>query len=168
MGERNKNFALQSIFVHTCKWFFLHAVEFYMRLPTTKEGVPRIFIALKSTACLGRFEPANFGSNDKHANHYTTEATTAWFRYSVRCRLGLQVIRRFSCSLSWPNADNPCPDWAFRVRNTFQDVKAGAVPTFTARFPSLNPAVLSPYCSWMGWLVSSVCCTDYIFPIRYL
>jgi hypothetical protein len=40
-------------------------------LPHPKEGVLRIFIAL---ALVG-FEPANLVSNDKHANHYTTDVT---------------------------------------------------------------------------------------------
>jgi hypothetical protein len=38
------------------------------------EGVLRILSALKSIAFAG-FEPANLESNDKHANHYITEAT---------------------------------------------------------------------------------------------
>jgi hypothetical protein len=37
--------------------------------------VLQIFIALKKSIALGGFEPANFGSNGKHTNHYTTEAT---------------------------------------------------------------------------------------------
>jgi hypothetical protein len=31
---------------------------------------------LKKSIALAGFEPANFGSNDKHSNHYTTKATT--------------------------------------------------------------------------------------------
>jgi hypothetical protein len=40
-----------------------------------KEGVLRIFIALKKAIASGGFEPANLGSSDKHTNHYTTQAT---------------------------------------------------------------------------------------------
>jgi hypothetical protein len=38
-----------------------------------KEVVLRIFIALKKSIDLVRFEPANFVPNGKHDNHYTTE-----------------------------------------------------------------------------------------------
>jgi hypothetical protein len=34
-----------------------------------------IFIALKKTFTLDGFEPMNLGSNSKHANLYTTDAT---------------------------------------------------------------------------------------------
>jgi hypothetical protein len=37
---------------------------------------PADFIALKNPLPSTRFEPANVGSNGKHANHYNTEATT--------------------------------------------------------------------------------------------
>jgi hypothetical protein len=40
-----------------------------------KEGVVRIFIALKNPSPLPRMGPANLGSNGKHTNHYTTEET---------------------------------------------------------------------------------------------
>jgi hypothetical protein len=34
-----------------------------------KEGVLRIFIALKKSIALAGFEPATFGSSGKHTNH---------------------------------------------------------------------------------------------------
>jgi hypothetical protein len=46
-----------------------------------KEVVLRIFIAF--TSFLAGFEPANFGSRGKHANHYTTEATWLCRIYSL-------------------------------------------------------------------------------------
>jgi hypothetical protein len=41
--------------------------------PSPKEGVLRIFNALKNSSPSAGFEPANLESNDKHANHYITE-----------------------------------------------------------------------------------------------
>jgi hypothetical protein len=40
-----------------------------------KEGVLRIFIALKKVHRPAGSEPATLGSSGKHANHYTTETT---------------------------------------------------------------------------------------------
>jgi hypothetical protein len=61
---------------------FLHAVKSYdMDLPALlpiREGVLRIFIALKKSIALAGFEPAIFGSSGKHTNHNTTEATSAY------------------------------------------------------------------------------------------
>jgi hypothetical protein len=37
--------------------------------------VLRIFIALKKSIALVRFEPATFGSSGQHTNRYTTKAT---------------------------------------------------------------------------------------------
>jgi hypothetical protein len=37
-----------------------------------KEGMLQIFITLKNLLPSARIEPANFGSNGKHASHYTT------------------------------------------------------------------------------------------------
>jgi hypothetical protein len=45
--------------------------------PHPKEGVLRIFIALKNPSPWPGFEPATFGSSGKHTNHYTTEAASA-------------------------------------------------------------------------------------------
>jgi hypothetical protein len=44
-------------------------------LPTREEGVLRIFIALKNPWTWLGFEPATFGSNGQHTNHYTTKVT---------------------------------------------------------------------------------------------
>jgi hypothetical protein len=41
--------------------------------------VLRIFIAFKNPFPSAGFERANLGSNDKHANHYTTEVTNVGF-----------------------------------------------------------------------------------------
>jgi hypothetical protein len=38
-----------------------------------KEGVPRIFIALKDPLPQAGYEPATLGSSSKHDNHYITE-----------------------------------------------------------------------------------------------
>jgi hypothetical protein len=38
-----------------------------------KEGVLRIFIALKNPSLSAWFQPTNLWSNGKYANHYTTE-----------------------------------------------------------------------------------------------
>jgi hypothetical protein len=67
------NLALRSIFVHTSKdslicLKILHEVDSFTYSP--KEGVLRIFIALKSPSSSAAFEPAHLGSSDKHANHY--------------------------------------------------------------------------------------------------
>jgi hypothetical protein len=40
-----------------------------------KEGMLRIFIAHNNPPPSAGFEPANIGSNGKHAKHYITEAT---------------------------------------------------------------------------------------------
>jgi hypothetical protein len=41
-----------------------------------KESLQQIFIAIKNPSPSAVFEPANLGSNDKHANHYTAEDNT--------------------------------------------------------------------------------------------
>jgi hypothetical protein len=45
-------------------------------LPLRRKGAADFYCPEKFIA-LARFEPANLGSNGKHANHYTTEATTS-------------------------------------------------------------------------------------------
>jgi hypothetical protein len=49
------NLALRSIFVHACKWLFTCRKILWYGASV--------------------FEPATLGCNDKHANHYITEAT---------------------------------------------------------------------------------------------
>jgi hypothetical protein len=44
-----------------------------------KEGVLRIFIALKNPSPWPGFEPATFGSSGQHTNHYTTKATIVMY-----------------------------------------------------------------------------------------
>jgi hypothetical protein len=50
-----------------------------------KEGVLRIFIALKKSIALAKFEPVTFGSSGKHNNHYTTKV----IRFHILLTLGL-------------------------------------------------------------------------------
>jgi hypothetical protein len=38
-----------------------------------KEGMTQILIAIKNLSSLAAFQPANLGSNGKHANHHTIE-----------------------------------------------------------------------------------------------
>jgi hypothetical protein len=79
MLERNENLALQSISVHTCKWFFTcrkilwHGAGVWTFLP--KEVVLQTIIALKNPISSAGYQPANFGSNGKHSKHYTIDAT---------------------------------------------------------------------------------------------
>jgi hypothetical protein len=42
-----------------------------------KEGVMRIFIAIKNLSPWPGLNPATFESSGKHTNHYTTKATIA-------------------------------------------------------------------------------------------
>jgi hypothetical protein len=48
----------------------------------------RNFITLKKSITLARFQSVNLGSNGKHANHYTTEATQ---RYLLCPSLGQSI-----------------------------------------------------------------------------
>jgi hypothetical protein len=52
-----------------------------------KESLQQIFIAIKNPSPSAVFEPANLGSNDKHANHYTTEDNTMVSAFSSRLLL---------------------------------------------------------------------------------
>jgi hypothetical protein len=63
-------FILRSDFF-TCREILRHGDDGFTSLP--KEGVLRIFIALKNPSSSARFEPENSGLNDKHDNHYTTD-----------------------------------------------------------------------------------------------
>jgi hypothetical protein len=49
----------------------LHWADGFTSRP--KEGVLRIFIALKNPLPSGTIGPANLGSSGKYASHYTTE-----------------------------------------------------------------------------------------------
>jgi hypothetical protein len=61
---------------------FLHAAKSYDMGPTVlipPEGRHAAhFYHPQKSITLARSEPANLGSNGKHANHYTTEATAFW------------------------------------------------------------------------------------------
>jgi hypothetical protein len=70
------NLALWSIFVRTSKGFLtchkiLHGADSFTYPP--KEGVLRIFVALKNPSASAGIERVNLVSNGKHASHYTTE-----------------------------------------------------------------------------------------------
>jgi hypothetical protein len=55
----------------TCGKILRHGADGFTSPP--KEGVLRIFIALKNTLPSAYIKPANLGSIGKHASHYTTE-----------------------------------------------------------------------------------------------
>jgi hypothetical protein len=59
-GKRNDEFGLQNIFVHTS-------------MPQNLTWVRQLYFPSEGRCAW--FEPTNLGSNGKHANHYTTEAT---------------------------------------------------------------------------------------------
>jgi hypothetical protein len=69
--------ALRSIFVYISKesltWHKVLRHGAGAFTSPQKQGVLRIFIALKNPLPLTGFEPVNLGSVGKHANHYTTE-----------------------------------------------------------------------------------------------
>jgi hypothetical protein len=71
------NLSLRSIFVYTpkrsltCRKILRHGADGFTSPP--KEGVLRIFIAVKNSSALAGIEAANLGSNGKHTSHYTTE-----------------------------------------------------------------------------------------------
>jgi hypothetical protein len=77
MGEGNENLVYLP---HVTPRDLYHAVKSYdtgppALLPIRREGVLRIFIALKIHR-LGPVRTANFGPSGKHANHYTTKVTS--------------------------------------------------------------------------------------------
>jgi hypothetical protein len=57
-------------------WFFLHAVKSCLLyfFPSDESLAADCYRAYKYITSIG-FEAMNIGSNSKHANHYTTEAT---------------------------------------------------------------------------------------------
>jgi hypothetical protein len=57
----------------TCRKILRHGTSGFTSHP--KEGVLRIFIAIKKSIASTGFEPASFRSSGMHTNHYTTEAT---------------------------------------------------------------------------------------------
>jgi hypothetical protein len=70
------NFAVRSIINTlngslTCHKILSHGADGFTFPP--KEGVLRIFVALKNPLPSVGFQPANIGSRGKHANHHTTE-----------------------------------------------------------------------------------------------
>jgi hypothetical protein len=60
---RSISFVLRDVFVHVVR----HWTDSFTSSP--KEGVLRIFNGLKGPSLSACFEPANLGSNGKHANH---------------------------------------------------------------------------------------------------
>jgi hypothetical protein len=77
---KEMSLALRNIFVHTsnesltCRKILRHGTDGFSSPP--KEGVLRVFVALKNPLSSEGFGPANTGSNGKHAIHYTTEDDT--------------------------------------------------------------------------------------------
>jgi hypothetical protein len=75
LAKENMNFAFT--FVHTskpsltCHKILRPGADVFTSPP--KEGVQRIFIAIKNLSLSAASEPANLGSNGKHVIHYTTE-----------------------------------------------------------------------------------------------
>jgi hypothetical protein len=75
--ELNDEFCLRKHLFHTskdsltCCKILRHGADGFAFHP--KEGVLRIFIALKNPSLSARFVSAKLGSNDMNANHYTTE-----------------------------------------------------------------------------------------------
>jgi hypothetical protein len=73
------NLVIRIIFVRTLQGYLTfckilrHEASGFTSPPM--EGVLRIFITLKNLSPSVEFETANLGSNGKHTNHYTTEAT---------------------------------------------------------------------------------------------
>jgi hypothetical protein len=59
--------------ISTCRKILRHGTSGFTSHP--KEGVLRIFIALKNTSPRQDFEPTILGYSGKHTNHFTTEAT---------------------------------------------------------------------------------------------
>jgi hypothetical protein len=72
-GEGNHEFGLAKYFcsylkvIFTCREILRNGTSGFTSPP--KEGVLRIFMALKSPSPSVGFEPANLGSSGKHANH---------------------------------------------------------------------------------------------------
>jgi hypothetical protein len=85
------NHATQGSF--TCRKILRHGTSCFTSHP--KEGVLRIFIAIKKFIALVAFEPASFGSSGKHTNHYATEAT---FRSDI---WGISYLRNAPCNLQF-------------------------------------------------------------------
>jgi hypothetical protein len=81
------NLTLRSIFVHTskgsltCRKSIRQGVDGFTS--PSKEGVLRIFNALKNPSSSARFEPAYLGSNGKNANHYTIEEDFVGLVYMI-------------------------------------------------------------------------------------
>jgi hypothetical protein len=79
LGEGNDEFGQTKYFCSYFQVIFIsskilrHRTDGFTSPP--KEVVLRIFIALKNRSSSAGFEPANLGSNGKHANHETSEAT---------------------------------------------------------------------------------------------
>jgi hypothetical protein len=101
------NMTLQSIFVHTSKWFFAclkilqHEVSGYTS--PVKEGMLQIFISLKNPLPWLGLNPWTFGPVASTLNHYTTEATAHY--HSFGPELGSSFV---SCCIAFAYMN----DWA--------------------------------------------------------
>jgi hypothetical protein len=92
LAKEMMDLALRSILVHTwkgyltCRKIFRHGADGFTSPP--EEGVLRVFIAPTNPSPSTVFEPANLGSNSKHANHRSTEVT--------ECKEWIQGIKNSS------------------------------------------------------------------------
>jgi hypothetical protein len=83
-AKRMINLASRSSCVRTCKWFctcrkiFRHEADGFTS--PSKEGVLRIFTALKNPSFRPGLNLRTLGSNGKHANHYTSRRLLAYNR----------------------------------------------------------------------------------------
>jgi hypothetical protein len=104
--ERNDTFSIRSIFFHPLKVFLIYrkilrrGADGFITL--RRKGCCRFLSPLKSIASTG-FEPANLGSNGKHANHYINEAT----RFPVNNR---RLIRNYRQSAVTQKSSQLCTE----------------------------------------------------------
>jgi hypothetical protein len=79
LAKKIINFAFAKYLFHTskrsltCRKILRHGADGFTSPP--KEGVLRIFITLKNASPSAELEPANLGSNGKHANHLLPRTT---------------------------------------------------------------------------------------------
>jgi hypothetical protein len=99
-----ENFVLQSILVHTCKWFFI-CCKFLLHGPPALLPLQRRvccgFLLPIKVRHLCQFEPANLGSNGNHRNHYTTKATVSSYTGFMLRRV-LKLKFKGNKLVGWP------------------------------------------------------------------
>jgi hypothetical protein len=109
LGEGNYEFRHRSIFVNTWKWFTKRRKTLRYEsdgfTAPLKEGVLRVFIVLKYPSPSEGFDPANIGSNGKHANHDTMRRLSVimiWYlklviAQSMLVPFGVCILELFWC-----------------------------------------------------------------------